>query len=154
MIRNGHGPTGLLACAQRWLATEILNIGNDLGQHFMNEPTHYKSTVTSVVYKVSEGYSMEEEIRGMTPGTTVGTFLSNLNKANEGQSLTVMSGDAQLGMDDLLSMDDVLVVLSADSTNTSQYILEVSPEGLSSNALLTSSLYDVIIENEPKSASV
>jgi hypothetical protein len=132
---------------------QYLSIGNDLGQHYMNEPTHYQSTVTSVVYKVSEGYSMDEEIRGMTPGTTVGTFLSNLVKANENQSLTVMSGDAQLGMDDLLSLDDVLIVLSADSTNTSQYILDVNEEGLSSNALLTSTLYDVVIENEPKSAS-
>ena len=132
---------------------EILYIANDLGQHFMNEPTHYKSTVTSVVYKVSEGYSMEEEIRGMTPGTTVGTFLSNLNKADENQSLTVMSGDSELGMDDMLSLNDELWVLSADSTNTSRYILDVNEEGLSSNAVLISSLYEVVIESEPKSAT-
>jgi hypothetical protein len=56
---------------------EILNIGNDIGQHFMNEPTFYKSTVTSVVYKVSDGYSMEEEIRGVVTGTSVADFLSN-----------------------------------------------------------------------------
>jgi hypothetical protein len=136
-----------------WWSDDIMNDGKDLGKHYMFPVTSYMSTVTSVVYKVSEGYSMKEEIRGMTPGTTVGTFLSNLNKANEKQSLTVMSGDAQLGTDDLLSMDDVLVVLSADSTNTSQYILEVSEEGLSSNAVLTSTLYEVVIENEPKSAS-
>jgi hypothetical protein len=132
---------------------EILYIGNDLGQHFMYEPTHYKSTVTSPVYKVSDGFSMEEEIRGVTTGTTVGTFLSNLNKADEGQSLTVKSGDADLAADDLLSQDDVLVVLSADSTNTSQYFLQVSEEGLSSDAVLTSALYEIEIEIQPKSAS-
>ncbi|MBW6534325.1 MAG: T9SS type A sorting domain-containing protein [Mariniphaga sp.] len=132
---------------------EVLNIGNDLGQHFMYEPTHYKSTVTSVVYKVSEGYSMDEDIRGMTPGTTVGTFLSNLNKANENQTLTVLSGDTELGMDDMLSLNDVLIVLSADSVNTTQYILDVNEEGLSSNAVLTSTLYTIEIESEPKSAS-
>ena len=43
----------------------ILNIGNDIGQHFMNEKTDYKSTVSSVVYKVSEGYSWNESIRGV-----------------------------------------------------------------------------------------
>ncbi|WP_372947165.1 T9SS type A sorting domain-containing protein [Mariniphaga sp.] len=132
---------------------EILNVGNDIGQHFLYEPTHYKSTVTSVVYKVSDGYSMEEEIRGITAGTTVGTLLSNLNKAHEDQSLTVKSGDSDLTADDLLSQDDVLVVLSADSTNTTQYYLQVSEEGLSSDAVLTSTLYEVAIENEPKSAS-
>jgi len=132
---------------------EILNIGNDLGQHFMYEPTHYKSTVSSVVYKVSEGYSMEEEIRGISTGTTVGTFLSNLNKADENQSLTVKSGDSDLAADDMLSQDDVLVVLSADSTNTTQYFIQVSEEGLSSDAKLTSTIYVVDIEVEPKSAS-
>jgi hypothetical protein len=53
-----------------------------------------------------------------------------MNKADEGQTLTVKSGDAELGMDDLLTNSDVLVVLSADSTNTSQYVLEVTDEGI------------------------
>jgi hypothetical protein len=132
---------------------EILYIGNDLGQHFVQDPTHYKSTVTSAVYKVSEGYSMEEEIRGITTGTTVGTFLSNLNKADENQSLTVKSGDTDLAADDMLSQDDVLLVVSADSTNTTQYFVQVSAEGLSADAVLTSGLYDVDIEIQPKSAS-
>jgi hypothetical protein len=132
---------------------EILNCGNDLGQHYMYEPTHYKSTVSSAFYKVSEGYSMTEEIRGITTGTTVSTFLSNLNKANEKQVLTVKKGNADLGMDELLSMDDLLVVLSADSVNTSQYKLYVTEEGLSSNAILTSSIYEVEIVSQPKSAT-
>jgi len=132
---------------------EILNVGNDIGQHFMYEPTHYQSTVTSVVYKVSEGYSMEEEIRGVTTGTTVSAFLANLNKANENQVLTVKTGETVLGMEDLLTNNDVLVVLSADSTNTSQYIVQVADEGLSSNAVLTSTLYKIEIASEPKSAT-
>jgi hypothetical protein len=132
---------------------EILNVGNDLGQHFMNEPTHYKSTVTSQVYKVSDGYSMEEEIKGVVTGTSVADFLNNVSKVNEGQTLTLRSGDTELGMDDLLTNSDVLVVLSADSTNTSQYVLDVTDEGLSSNAVLTSNLYEIIIETEPKSAT-
>jgi hypothetical protein len=132
---------------------EILNIGNFLGQHFMNEPTHYKSTVSSVVYKVSDGYSMNEEIRGLTTGTTVSTFIGNLNKANENQVLTIKSGNNELGMNDIISMNDMMVVLSADSTNTSQYRLDVTEDGLSSNAVLTSTLYEIEIVSEPKSAT-
>jgi hypothetical protein len=131
---------------------EILNVGNDIGQHFMYEPTHYQSTVTSMVYKVSEGYSMDEIIRGVTTGTTVSTFLANLNKANENQVLTVKTGNTILGMDELVNNHDVLVVLSADSINTSQYILQVAEEGLSSNAVLTSTLYNIDIVSQPKSA--
>ena len=129
-------------------------VPSNIGQHFFIPPTHYMSTVTSVVYKVSEGYSMEEEIRGMTIGTTVGTFLNNLNKAHENQTLTVKSGDTDLGMDDLLKMNDVLVVLSADSVNTTQYVLDVSEDGLSSNAVLTSTLYEIEVTDDPlKSAT-
>ncbi len=133
---------------------EILNIGNDVGQHFMDEPTHYKSTVSSQVYKVSDGYTMEEEIRGVITGTTVADFLGNLTKADENQTLTVKSGDTELGVADLLTNSDILVVLSADSTNTTQYVLDVTDEGLNSNAVLTSNLYDIEIESQPKSAAV
>lgn len=132
---------------------EILNVGNDIGQHFMFEPTHYKSTVTSVVYKVSEGYSLNESIIGMTTGTTVGTFLGSLTKANEMQSLSVIRGDAELTTGDALLANDMLVVLSADSTNTTKYMLSVTDEGLSSNAVLTSTRYTVTVDQQPKSAS-
>jgi hypothetical protein len=43
--------------------------------------------------------------------------------------------------------------MSADSTNTSKYILSVTAEGLSSNAVITSTRYTVTIEQQPKSAS-
>jgi len=36
----------------------------DIGKHYMYEPTNYKSTVSSAVYKVSEGYGLKESIRG------------------------------------------------------------------------------------------
>jgi hypothetical protein len=50
-------------------------------------------------------------------------------------------------------LNDVLVVLSADSINTTQYILEVSENGLNSNAVLTSVIYDIKITSQPKSAN-
>ncbi len=130
---------------------EILNIGNDVGQHFMNPPTHYMSTVTSVVYKVSDGYSMNEGIRGVRTGQTVTGLFGNVVKANENQSLKVISAadGSELAADALLSMNDTLVVMSADSTNTTKYVLNVTEEGLNSNAVLTSVKYDIDITQQP-----
>ncbi len=125
----------------------------DIGKHFFNPSTHYMSTVTSALYKVSEGYSMNENIKGMKTGTTVSTFMGGLTKANEMQSLSVMRGDAALADGDLLLTNDVLVVLSADSLNTTKYKLNVTDEGLSSNAVITSTRYTVTIDQQPKSAS-
>jgi hypothetical protein len=127
----------------------------DVGKHYFFEQTHYKSTINSIVYKVSEGYSMEEEIRGVKSNTSVQEFFSNLIKSDEGQSLSVVSNSdgSVLSMDSFLSMNDTLVVLSADSINTTKYILEVTEEGLNSNAILTSTIYEVTIESQPKSAS-
>jgi hypothetical protein len=134
---------------------EILNIGNDIGQHFMFEPTQYKSTVSSTVFQVSEGYSMNEKIIGMKTGTTVDDFLAGVTKANDLQTLTVKRGNAVLALADALLANDQLVVLSADSVNTTKYVLSVTDEGLSSNAVLisTSPRYTVTIEQQPKSAS-
>jgi hypothetical protein len=132
---------------------EILNVGNDIGQHFMNEPTHYKSTVSSTVYKVSEGYSMNEEIRGLTTGTTVNQFLAGVTKANDMQVLKVMGAGGEISGDAVIMLNDVLEVMSADSTNTTKYVLNVTDEGLSSDAVLRSSRYTVTVDIEPKSAA-
>ena len=122
---------------------DILLVVQDLGKHFMNEVTIFKSTVASTVYKVSSGYSMDETIRGVVEGTTVDEFLGGIIKANEDQSLTCKHGDTELGGSDVLLDEDVLVVLSADSVNTSQYVLDVTAGGLSDDALLTSDVYDI-----------
>jgi hypothetical protein len=132
---------------------EILNVGNDIGQHFMFEPTQYKSTVSSIVYKVTEGYSMNEGIRGLTTGTTVANFIGGVTKANDMQTLKVKRGNVELSMADVVVLNDVLEVMSADSVNTTKYVLNVTDEGLSSNAVLTSTRYTVTIEQQPKSAS-
>jgi hypothetical protein len=131
-----------------------LNVTLDIGKHFMDEITSYKSTVTSTLYKLSKGYSTKETIQGIKTGTTVSDLFNGVVKANEGQTLKVkaLAGGAELAMDAVLSLNDTLVVLSADSTNTSKYILNVSESGLSSNAILTSSRYDITIVTNPKSA--
>ena len=119
----------------------------------MYEVTDFKSTVSSTVYKVSEGYSMNESIAGMVTGTTAVNFLGNLIKANEKQTLTIKGRNGVVTGDLALSNNDTLVVMSADSVNISKYILRVSDEGLSSNAVITSTRYNVTIEQQPKSAS-
>jgi hypothetical protein len=123
-------------------------VPSDIGQHYFIPPTHYMSTVGSVVLKVSEGYTSPQQIKGITTGITVSDFLAGIIKKNENQSLQVTRGvnGAQLAMDAVLNLNDVLTVLSADSTNTTQYILEVTERGLSTNALLTSTEYFVGVE--------
>jgi hypothetical protein len=95
---------------------------------------------------------MQEEIRGVKSNTSVQEFFSNLIKSDEGQSLSVVSGSdgSVLSMDSFLSMNDTLVVLSADSINTTKYILEVTEEGLSSNAILTSTSMKLPLKASPK----
>ncbi len=127
---------------------------SDLGQHYFDNPTHYISTVTSSVYTVSKGYSWNENIKGVITGTTVADFMGNVVKADERQMLKVRSIEdgSELAMDALVSINDTLVVMSADSTNTTKYLLIVSEEGFSSDAVLTSEIYEIEITAEPKSA--
>ncbi len=132
----------------------ILAVAYDIGKHFFNTPTHFMSTVSSVVYKVSEGYSMNETIRGPLTGITASSFLTNIIKANDNQTLTLKAtaDGSDLSGDDVLQINDTLVVMSADSTNTSKYIIEVSDDGLSSDAMLSSSKYTIEVQADPKSA--
>lgn len=134
----------------------VVNVAKDIGQHFMHEVTDYKSTITSIVYKVSDGYSLEESIRGVRTGTTVAQLFENIVKANQGQSLTIKAtaDGSILASNVLLSNKDTLVVLSADSTNTSKYILEVTEDGLNSDAVLTSDKYTIEIIDDPMSTTV
>jgi hypothetical protein len=118
-------------------------IMDGIGSHIMDDVTIYRSTVTSKFYKVSPGYSMNETIKGITTGTTVGVFYNNILKANELQTLKVMSNGVELAEAAAIKNGDVLTVLSADSTNTSKYVLEVTTGGLSSNAELTSATFTI-----------
>jgi len=108
--------------------------------------------VRSVVYQVSPGYGEGEEIRGITTGTTVSEFLENIYKEDEDQALTFKSGTdegTELGESDPIAMDDILEVVSKDGTNTTYYRLDVTNDGLSSDAILTSSTYNIEISVSP-----
>lgn len=130
---------------------DILRITDGIGSHFMNEVTVYRSTVASLAYKVSLGYSMEEEIRGATTGTDVDGFIANLIKADTAQTLMVKSAGVEILGDVVLTHGDSLVVMSADSSNYSKYFIEITDEGLSDDAVLTSDTYT--IETDPASVS-
>jgi hypothetical protein len=139
---------GTIPTPQRYLAA----LGS-LNAHFMTVPSYYKSTITSSVYKVSDGYGPGEQILGVKTGTTVADFLNNINKEDEGQSLAVKTtGDAVLANDAQISMNDKLVVISADSVNTTIYRLDVTATGLSSDAVITSTRWNITIDVSPKSA--
>jgi hypothetical protein len=116
---------------------------NNIGQHFYYPLTHFISTISSEKFRVSEGYSDHEKIWGVTTGTTVSYFMANIIKNDSAQTLKVLNSNTgiQYMGKDLLANNDTLIVLSADSTNTTKYILEVNDEGLSSNALLSSDKY-------------
>ena len=124
---------------------QILRVCDGIGSHNMYEVTIQKSTVTSKIYKVTPGYTDTETIRGLKTGTTVSGFYDNIIKANALQTLTVKSAatGAELGAADAISNGDFLVVLSGDSTNTTQYTLDVSTNGLPTNAVLTSTQYTI-----------
>lgn len=119
------------------------NICDGIGTHNMNTVTMYRSTVSSKMYKVSPGYGKKETIKGLTTGTTVTTFYANILKADPNQVLTLKSGTKVLGATDAITKGDSLIVISADATNTSKYILDVTTSGLSNNALLTSTKYTI-----------
>lgn len=127
-----------------WRGQDVA-ICTGLGSHNMKEVTFYKSTVTSTKYKVSPGYSDNETIKGLKTPVTVGEFYNNIIKADPLQTLKVksVSTGLELAEADALNNGDELTVLSADSTNTSKYILSVTAEGLSSNAVLTSANYTI-----------
>jgi hypothetical protein len=123
------------------------NLYTGIGFHVMDEVVSYKSTVKSIVYKVSEGFSDNESIRGVITGTTVDNFLSNIVKADTGQHLKLRSaanGSIYTGSDMLLNGDS-LIVVSRDSANTTKYILDITPNGLSKDAILTSAVYTIAV---------
>jgi hypothetical protein len=124
----------------------IMDIMNDcvgLGTHYLDAITMYRSTVSSTTYIVSEGYSMDELIKGVVTGTTVTDLLANLIKADAGQTLTVKGASGVVAAGSAVTLGDTLIVLSADTKNTSKYLLDVTAGGLSNDAVLVSTEYTV-----------
>lgn len=113
-------------------------------------PAQSISTVSSAVYKVSPGYTHEERIYGLLTGTPVADFMENIIQNNEDQDLKVKSSKdgSELHPDAAISMGDTLVVVSADQSNTTKYILEID-ESHWFPPILVSDVYPVFIDSEP-----
>ena len=107
------------------------------------QPTYFISTVTSNSYQVSLGIGNEESIKGVFPGATVSAFYDMIIKADPEQTLTVVAkdGSGERGASDGIATGDTLVVLSADSKNTTRYIIQAG--FLSTNAILSSDIYEI-----------
>lgn len=106
-----------------------------------------KSTITSKFYKVSEGNSLNETIKGVLPGTLLSDFYSNITRVSELQTLKMISGisGAELTLADVICNGDTLIVVSADGKHTTKYILEVTGVPISSDTILTSAIYTISV---------
>ena len=114
----------------------VENLVENVGFHSFDPVTIHMSTVASVTYLVSDGYSGLQTIQSGFSSTTVDGFYGNISKADTGQNLTVISGVDGLAKDlvDNIAGDDTLVVVSADSINTTKYLIIDEP--LDDNAVL------------------
>lgn len=136
-----------------WPTNNYMN-SDGIGSHDFDPITIYYSTVVSGVYIVSEGYSMNETIKGPEPGITIDDFLINIVKLDEGQTLTMKRGETVLTGADILENGDVLEVEAAQpelgqtEKNKSAYTIEVKEGALDNDATLTSTTYEITIDGE------
>jgi hypothetical protein len=134
---------------------DILFVADGIGSHFMNDVTIFKSTVSSNSLKISVGYTSPQTIKGLVTGGTVNEFLDQVIKADTGQVLKVKSHltGAILSGTNVARDGDTLVVKSADTKNITKYVLTVTAEGLSKDAVLTSAQYTIAYEGATGSVS-
>ena len=109
-----------------------------IGSHVMDVVTVYMSTVSSPIYLVSDGFSSTppQTIQGDMASITLADFYGNIQKADTGQSFTMISGTdgSILDLADPVGGNDTLVVISVDSSNVTRYLVVDQP--LDDNALL------------------
>jgi hypothetical protein len=119
----------------------------NLGTHFMYNVTEFSSTVGSNQYLISNGYTLEETIKGVSAGSTVDQFLAYIIKAEDAQKLVVTRNDGAdtLTATDVLQHNDVLAVTSANGDNETHYFIDMVTV-LSNNAVLTSAAYTVNVD--------
>jgi len=123
-----------------------------IGYHIMDPVTKYQSTISSLLYKVSDGFTLED-VRGVVDGTTVDELYANIIEADPGQSWMVKNSTdgAEKTGTDALANGDTLLVTSKDMANTTKYVLEVSASGLDNNTLIIAkdgSDYVVAVDGE------
>lgn len=102
-------------------------LSDDLDNHTLDPVTVYMSTVSSLVYLVSDGFEGDGlTIQGDLSGLTVSGFMDNLIKPDTGQVQTVMNAGDK-APEDAVADGDTLKVVSADGNNTTMYTLVDMP---------------------------
>lgn len=135
-----------------WPIVRYMN-SDGIGSHEFSTITEFISTVSSSSYAVSDGYDDMQTIGGgVQEGITVAEFFENIISI-EGQVLTISSGGVELSDTDVIPDKTVLTVVSPNGANTTKYTITVTPEGLDSDALLTSSQYTIAVDGEDGTVS-
>ncbi len=100
-------------------------LGDYIGLHLMDPITYHLSTVTSDVYAVDLGISGDDlRIVGEVSTHSVDVFISNLNKPDSMQTITVLKGDVPKDGAALMENGDLVMVYSADSSNMTKYTVQ------------------------------
>ncbi len=108
--------------SSEWIV--VPNNFDNLGIHTMDPITNFKSTVTSVVLKVTPGYSGPNlSITGNIADYTPASIDMVLDKADESQTFAFMRGDTELNADQNLADADVLEVTSGNGKSKTTYML-------------------------------
>jgi len=135
---------GTDAESSAWTVTYKYDVGmtNEIqlangGTHNWAPLTQHISKISSLVYRVSEGWKTLQSIKGNMAATDVAGFYTNLIKADTAQTLAVHSViDGSIkALDAAIAGGDTLHVTSADGSVTTFYLIQNIP--LSSNAVLT-----------------
>ncbi|MFC2090375.1 T9SS type A sorting domain-containing protein [Bacteroidota bacterium] len=121
---------GTHADTSDWIYDQFGTANNDqmtnyIGSHVMDPVTVYMSTVSSPVYLVSDGFAGVQTIQGDLTSTNVSVFFGNVTKADPNQAFSLHSAaNGSVKADtDAVAENDTLVVVSADSVNTTTYVL-------------------------------
>ena len=116
----------------------MAKLTENIGSHTFDPITEYLSTITSLYYRVSAGYSRDETIRGIVSGTRVGEFVDKLDQKDPEQKLEIIGQKGNIKQEaDTLQNLDTLRVISANREDITQYVLYVSEDGFDSDVILT-----------------
>ena len=120
--------------------TDWAPVSVGIGTHVVNPVTVYISTVSSPTYLVSDGFEDLQSIQSNFTGKTLENFYEFIIKGDPDQLLTMKSGvnGTPKALGDQVANNDTLIVVSADKTNTTRYVLINQP--LDSDAILTASV--------------
>lgn len=114
-----------------------LLLSEGIGKPDMNPITDYKSTITSTVYNVSEGYESPQQISGIPLNTSFSEFLANIATRNVDQEIVLRANDGSIkSQEDHIVDGDTITVTSADGQNETRYGLLTTSQEPGSNAVL------------------